>query len=305
MIKPNVYIIGFPKTGTTSLANYLSKSKEVFLSMPKEPLFWSDDFQSAPHEPKIDTIENYTSLFEKHNGGESVFIDASTRYIFSQKAIKRIILFNRESKFIVGVRDPIKYIQSYHMEMLYSLFERENDFQKAWNRPPSWYVHSGDDWFEKRLIDYKNLIDMGQYLCDLFDTVADEKVYLYRQEDFVKDPRKIHMEVLDFLELEKKPLDSYPVSNPAHVHRSRFVSSLVLNPPAWAESMVYGARQFLRENNNQLVVRIKKYLNKPQSRPDLDDEFIASMYESSSEIYDRLNIVLRNQNLSPYDKRNV
>lgn len=41
--KPNFFIIGAPKCGTTSLAHYLGEHPDIFMSYPKEPFYFCPD----------------------------------------------------------------------------------------------------------------------------------------------------------------------------------------------------------------------------------------------------------------------
>jgi hypothetical protein len=43
MSKPNFFIIGAPKCGTTAMANFLENNPQVFMSFPKEPNFFNTD----------------------------------------------------------------------------------------------------------------------------------------------------------------------------------------------------------------------------------------------------------------------
>ena len=40
---PNLFIIGSPKCGTTSLANWLNNHPQIFMSKRKEPEYFCDD----------------------------------------------------------------------------------------------------------------------------------------------------------------------------------------------------------------------------------------------------------------------
>ena len=44
MKRPNLFIVGAPKSGTTSIYNYLKNHPEVFMSPIKEPHFFAKDF---------------------------------------------------------------------------------------------------------------------------------------------------------------------------------------------------------------------------------------------------------------------
>ncbi|MGM0442275.1 MAG: sulfotransferase [Elusimicrobiota bacterium] len=42
--KPNLFIVGAPKCGTTFLHTYLDKHPSIYMSTPKEPRFFCKDF---------------------------------------------------------------------------------------------------------------------------------------------------------------------------------------------------------------------------------------------------------------------
>ena len=64
--KPSFFIIGAPKCGTTSLADWLRDHNNIFMSDPKEPHFFNTD--SNHHS--VFSLNQYQSLFdsvtEKH-----------------------------------------------------------------------------------------------------------------------------------------------------------------------------------------------------------------------------------------------
>ena len=43
MIKPNFFIVGAPKSGTTSLFHYLEQHPEIFIPSIKEPRYFISD----------------------------------------------------------------------------------------------------------------------------------------------------------------------------------------------------------------------------------------------------------------------
>lgn len=53
MIKPNFFIVGAPKCGTTSLAHWLAGHPQVFMSPVKEPHFFNTDYQRYLNSLKV------------------------------------------------------------------------------------------------------------------------------------------------------------------------------------------------------------------------------------------------------------
>ena len=59
LLKPNFFIIGAPKCGTTSLHNYLKSHSQITMSNPKEPHYFSKDIKNGG----IRNIEKYADCF--------------------------------------------------------------------------------------------------------------------------------------------------------------------------------------------------------------------------------------------------
>ena len=103
-MKPNLFIIGSMKSGTTSLHNYLSYNPEIYMSEEKEPGYFVKELAQDKG------IDWYLSLFDKAENvkyaGES-----STHYTklptFSGVA-ERIHEFSPSAKLLYIMRDPIR-----------------------------------------------------------------------------------------------------------------------------------------------------------------------------------------------------
>ena len=52
--RPNFFIVGAPKCGTTALSHYLRQHPRIFFSLPKEPHYFATDlprYRMVTHEP--------------------------------------------------------------------------------------------------------------------------------------------------------------------------------------------------------------------------------------------------------------
>jgi hypothetical protein len=54
--RPNFFIVGAPKCGTTSVADWLSRNRSVFLTTPKEPHFYSSDLKLVHQYENPETV---------------------------------------------------------------------------------------------------------------------------------------------------------------------------------------------------------------------------------------------------------
>ena len=89
MTKPNTFIIGFSKCGTTALANYLNQHNDCFVPKIKEPRYMVKEsilkvskrdpiYKGLINTSVIDSSEYY-QLYSTRK--EKVLIDASVQYI--------------------------------------------------------------------------------------------------------------------------------------------------------------------------------------------------------------------------------
>jgi hypothetical protein len=109
--KPNLFLVGAPKAGSTLLWTMLKEHKDIFFSTnpEKEINYFSYDeltHNSYYKDYKIRTENDYLKAFKK---GQSVkyLVDGSVSYFAYPSIPKKLYEFNSEAKIIVIVRDPI------------------------------------------------------------------------------------------------------------------------------------------------------------------------------------------------------
>ena len=76
MKKPDFFIVGAPRCGTTALCQYLDEHPEIYISKPKEPCFFDHDLS-----PTTLKYKEYLELFEP--GYHQLCGEGSTWYLFS------------------------------------------------------------------------------------------------------------------------------------------------------------------------------------------------------------------------------
>jgi hypothetical protein len=126
MGKPNFFIVGAAKAGTSTLAEYISKHPDVFMSRFKEPAYFlgpppanhvSRRFRGPIHSDKYRTsLAEYLRLFDEVRH-ETIVGEASVNY--SQLphfpgVAERIHQFNPDSRFVYLLRDPIERAISHY-----------------------------------------------------------------------------------------------------------------------------------------------------------------------------------------------
>ncbi len=127
MTKPNLFIVGAPKCGTTFLYHYLKSHPDIYFPEFKEPHFFGSDLIRKNNAYNLN-LNQYHNLFKTD---KKIIGEASTFYIFSKNAAKEIYNFNPDAKIIIMLRDLVDLVYSMHSQFVFSGDEVIEDFKKA------------------------------------------------------------------------------------------------------------------------------------------------------------------------------
>ena len=198
MKKPNFFIIGAPKCGTTSWSIWLSEHPEIYFSPYKEPHFFNTD-ESYYHF--VSSLDEYESLFSHANESHKAVGEGSVWYLHSKTAVDNILSYNPFAKFIVCIRNPVEMAYALHAEMVWTGEEHIKNFYQAWllqskrrqglavtrwAKEPSHLV-CGDACF------------LGQQIARLKTKISSHQMHIIVLDDVKKNPRTEYLKVLDFL----------------------------------------------------------------------------------------------------------
>lgn len=275
---PNTFILGAPKSGTTSLAAYIAEHPNVFISKPKEPFYWSHDYPELKRRHDMSSLENYLALFESATQAHQVIGEGSTNYLRSEVAIQEILSFNPAAKFIAMLRNPVEVVHAFHAEVLFSFIETEPDFEKAWamqeDRKNGKLIPRGCE--APQFLQYRAVASYHQQVQRLIQCVPEEQRMIIIFDDFKTDCAATFQRVLRFLDLPEFTKTDFPKVNAAHGHRFPALSKWVLDPPARVAPAINRVRKLLRGKGGW-VAKLKSNLRKPQQRDDLRAEFRAQL----------------------------
>ena len=123
-------ILGAPKCGTTALSEYLRDHPQVFVSRPKEPHYFCDEWDYY-YAPGSGLEEHYLRLFEDADDAHLAVGEASVWYLYSTAAARNIAAFDPAMRVIVMVRNPVELVPSLHSQLRYVLDEDEPDPERA------------------------------------------------------------------------------------------------------------------------------------------------------------------------------
>lgn len=209
---PNLFILGAPKCGTTSLAHWLSEHPNVFMCSPKEPYFFSTDIK----RPRAAyTFEQYKKLFLKANENHLIVGEASTNYLRSKVAVPNILRYFPEAKFIVCLRNPCEMAISAHTQLVKTGRETVREFIKAWNLQEDRSKGKYIPWFtqEPSSFQYRQNCLLGEQVERLLSLVPKSSVHFVFLEDMTINPKQEYTKVLEFLNLPCDARESFSKQN--------------------------------------------------------------------------------------------
>ena len=198
MTKPNFFIVGAPKCGTTALHAYLSEHPNVFLARVKEPHYFAPDLNiGKPRKPPSWYFGLFGNVLPEH----TVRGEASVFYSYSSVAIEGLRDLDPDARVVFMVRDPVDLVYSLHGQLLYTGLETESEFERAWRlqserrRSPPLGVP------EPKLLQYSDVASLGRQLQRILTVFPRSQVKTILFTDMKRSAGEVYRDVLTFLGL--------------------------------------------------------------------------------------------------------
>jgi hypothetical protein len=239
-MKPNLFIVGQPKTGTTALHQFLGQHPEIYMSSIKEPHFFCSDFHlesdRAYGKQRFYDFRNESAYLQLFNKAKSVKVagESSTNYLYSQVAAEKIHNFNPDAKIIIVLREPAKFLYSLHSHYVKFTEENEPDFltalaletKRKQEEALSPRVTSPSYLYYSQRVQYYQQV---KRYCDRFKS---EQIKVIIFEEFKSANERIFREVLEFLGVEPNFTPEYAAINVNKEVKFQAVNNLINNPVA-------------------------------------------------------------------------
>lgn len=132
--RPNLFIAGFAKCGTTELCNYLSQHSEIFMPWEKEPnsFYDSDEYPGYFSGDKVGIArhsiinsKDYEQMYSKAHNHE-YRIDATVSYSFHPRYAQLLRDFSPNAKVLFLIRDQKQRLISMYFHSY--IVHRESNF---------------------------------------------------------------------------------------------------------------------------------------------------------------------------------
>lgn len=213
--KPNLFIIGAPRSGTTSLYNYLTQHPDIFMSKYKEPHYFATDIKAVnPWSEKMQDTDVYLKLFNGADEKKRIGT-ASVLYMISKTAAKRIRKFAPDSKIIAMLRSPVEVMYSLYYQLYFGGDEPIGDFERALEAQEFRKKHGApkSDFVIKEFYFYKDIVKYADQLQRYYDQFPRSQIKVILFDDFKRDTAKVYREILEFLEVDPNFVPKFEIAN--------------------------------------------------------------------------------------------
>jgi hypothetical protein len=228
MRRPDFFIVGAPKCGTTALIDYLKQHPEVFVPERKELDFFGSDLVFKDYRPGE---EEYLSWFAGANGKKRAG-EGSVWYLYSMRAAAEIKGFSPSARIIIMLRNPVDMMHALHGQRVYNGNEDIEDFaaalaaekdrRRGLRLPSRATDHFG--W------SYRDVARYAQQVDRYFTTFGRDRVRVILYDDFARETAQAYRETCRFLDIDDSFQPVLRVVNARKRIRSQAVREFLRRP---------------------------------------------------------------------------
>ena len=275
MKRPDFFIVGAFKAGTTAMYEYLRVHPQVFMSVPKEPMYFGADL--TPRYRRM-TQDEYLGLFRDAADAQRAG-EASPWYLYSTAAPREILDFSPSALAIVLLRNPVDVMYAQHSQLVFNQREDLVDFgealaaedeRRAGLRIPA-------DALRPEALYYRHSVRFADQLRHWCDEFGRDRIHVIVFDDLVADPRAVYRGTLEFLGLDPDYEVDLSVYNPSRRARSGRMQRLIFAPPRPLRAL------FGKLRSLPLAHRLRDRLVSANSRKAARDEMDPQLRHSLTE----------------------
>lgn len=277
MKKPNFFIVGAKKSGTTAMFEYLKQHPDVFMCEPKEPAYFGKDL-GIPDV--VATEADYLELFGAARD-EKIIGEGSTWYINSTNAAREIYDFNEQSKILIMLRNPVDMIHSLHSYLLWMGWETIEDFEEALDAEADRKQGKRIPYpmYPVRPLLYREMVNYSQQVRNYLDVFGQSQTKIIIFDDFKNNTRGAFKETCEFLEIDSIFEPIIERVNENRSVKNTKLHSIITRPNPKLKQMVRGLMpQSMRAKMGEKLITMNSQTASRQTMPDdlrarLEDEF--------------------------------
>jgi len=277
--RPNLFIVGAPKCGSTSLHFYLQQHPELFMSELKEINHFNFDMSTHVHYTDEEYLRHFATDKQYKYYGES-----TPYYMSSDVAMPAIKNFSPNSKIIIILRSPVDQVNSAYYHARYAAYDSAETLEKALEETEARRAIASKR-VQRQNLEYGCYLDFPvhspriKYCQEIF---GKENVHFILLDDLKSEPNAAIKKIFEFLNLADCDYAiNFDPQNESRTNRSQVFKKLLRKQPKALKNVVktlipnQEKRQKLFKKMNNLNTDFGKKAPglKPETRQSLQDHF--------------------------------
>jgi hypothetical protein len=231
-----VMVVGAPRCGTTTMARMLQAHPQVLFPFVKEPHYFSQhDLRGLSGQQLRDRIQHdyLDHFFFDAPPERNVAFDGSISSLYAPEQLGPVLQLWPQSRFIVGVRDPLTFLPSLHKRLVFTGDENIRRFEDAWAAIPDRAAGRRIPWstIDPRWLRYDQAARFGTYVEQLFKAVGKERCLVVVFDDLASDPHGQQQRIMEFCGLPPIPLENSKARRQGSGVRHILLQQLLQRPP--------------------------------------------------------------------------
>ena len=270
----NLFCIGCPKSGTTTLFKILCQHSQIHTPKFKEPFFFNNsNYQN--------TIDWYAKTYYDDIKNEKWVLDFTPSYLYSDEALFRINEYSKgkDLKFIVMLRNPVERAYSHYLHTLRDGLE-DLDFNDAIQAESERLLNYENNLLSQLKYSYIYQSLYHKHLSKYFESFGRNNFFVINYDSQLLDKSEFKLMISDlqnFLEIKIENLNIEIKENFASESRFKILQTLV-NSNGLHKRL---ARLLFRSKLNRqiLVNKLRKLNEKKMVKKDVEAEFKKNLYD--------------------------
>lgn len=222
-IRPNLFVLGFQKCGTTLVSDILSKHPDIFIPAIKETYFFLDD------EKYGRGFEWYLKEYFAPAKASHKWVGEGTPFYACDRAAMERLCADvdvKSARFIIVLRDPVQraYSAYWHIKRLGM---EELSFEEALEAEPARIKTAYDGaerWWRHA---YKTVSSYGSHIAMLQEFLPSDSLLILLDAD-LRDSAQLRARLAAFLSISPNRFEAIEASNRASMPRFRWIQDLII-----------------------------------------------------------------------------